>query len=102
MFSVPLWLEPFSAAQRAGQQLMKIIPARLALDAEAARIVRAAPQAALHLSEYRKLEPGRFEEMFFFDHPSGHTRIFNAMRWKAEHPESASSEEMNRQIFEKK
>ena len=45
-------------------------------------------QAALHLSEYRKLEPGPVEEMLFFDHPSGHTRIFNAMRWKAEHPET--------------
>jgi STE24 endopeptidase len=45
-------------------------------------------QTALKLSEYRKLEPGRFEEMFFFDHPSGRTRIFTAMRWKAEHPET--------------
>jgi len=47
-------------------------------------------QAALHLSEYRKMEPGRLEEMLFFDHPSGRTRIFNAMRWKAEHPETWS------------
>ena len=47
-------------------------------------------QAALHLSEYRKLEPGPLEEIVFFDHPSGHTRIFAAMRWKAEHPETWS------------
>jgi STE24 endopeptidase len=45
-------------------------------------------QVALKLSEYRKLEPGRFEEFFFYDHPSGRTRIFTAMRWKAEHPET--------------
>ncbi|HXN55298.1 MAG TPA: M48 family metallopeptidase [Myxococcales bacterium] len=45
-------------------------------------------QAALHLSEYRKLEPGRLEEVLFFDHPSGRTRIYSAMRWKAEHPET--------------
>ena len=45
-------------------------------------------QTALKLSEYRKLEPGRLEEMVFFDHPSGRTRIFTAMRWKAEHPET--------------
>jgi STE24 endopeptidase len=45
-------------------------------------------QTALKLSEYRKLEPGRFEEFFFYDHPSGRTRIFTAMRWKAEHPET--------------
>jgi STE24 endopeptidase len=44
-------------------------------------------QTALKLSEYRKLEPGPLEEMVFFDHPSGRTRIFSAMRWKAEHPE---------------
>jgi len=36
------------------------------------------------LSEYRKLEPGPVEEYLLFDHPSGHTRILAAMRWKAE------------------
>jgi len=41
--------------------------------------------AALHLGEYRKLSPGPIEEFIFFDHPSGRTRIFSAMRWKAEH-----------------
>jgi len=47
-------------------------------------------QMALKLSEYRKLEPGPLEEIVFFDHPSGRTRIFTAMRWKAEHPETWS------------
>jgi STE24 endopeptidase len=41
-------------------------------------------QIAIKLSEYRKLDPGPWEEKIFFDHPSGHTRIFTAMRWKAE------------------
>jgi STE24 endopeptidase len=41
-------------------------------------------QAAIHLSEYRKMNPGPVEEWIFFDHPSGHTRILSAMRWKAE------------------
>jgi Zn-dependent protease with chaperone function len=54
------------------------------------------------LGEYRKLDPEPFEEFVFYDHPSGRTRITAAMRWKAEHPESASSEEMSRLIFEKK
>lgn len=54
------------------------------------------------LGEYRKLDPGPIEELIFYDHPSGRTRITAAMRWKAEHPESASLEEMNRQIFQKK
>ncbi len=40
---------------------------------------------ALKLGEYRKLSPGPLEEMIFFDHPSGRTRIYTSMRWKAEH-----------------
>ena len=39
----------------------------------------------LLLSEYRKLDPTPLEEIVFYDHPSGRTRIFNAMRWKAAH-----------------
>jgi STE24 endopeptidase len=53
----------------------------------------------LMVGEYRKLDPGRVEEFIFFDHPSGRTRITAAMRWKAEHPQSASPEEMVRPIF---
>jgi STE24 endopeptidase len=41
-------------------------------------------QGAIHLGEYRKMSPGPLEEWFFYDHPSGRTRIYNAMRWKAE------------------
>jgi STE24 endopeptidase len=41
-------------------------------------------QAAIHLGEYRKMNPGPAEEFLFFDHPSGHNRIYAAMRWKAE------------------
>ena len=40
---------------------------------------------ALKLSEYRKLAPGKWEEIIFFDHPSGYNRILMSMRWKAEH-----------------
>ena len=39
----------------------------------------------LKLGDYRKLDPGPVEEFIFFDHPSGRTRIYAAMRWKAEH-----------------
>jgi STE24 endopeptidase len=39
----------------------------------------------LMLGEYRKLDPSPLEEVIFFDHPSGRTRITAAMRWKAEH-----------------
>ena len=41
--------------------------------------------AMLKLSTYRKLEPGQWEEIVFFDHPSGHTRVHDAMVWKKEH-----------------
>jgi STE24 endopeptidase len=41
-------------------------------------------QAAIHLGEYRKMNPGPLEEWVFFDHPSGRNRIYSAMRWKAE------------------
>jgi STE24 endopeptidase len=37
--------------------------------------------AAMRLSSYRKLEPTRFEEIVFFDHPSGYTRVYDSMRW---------------------
>jgi STE24 endopeptidase len=41
--------------------------------------------AMLKLSTYRKLEPGKWEEIVFFDHPSGRTRVMDAMVWKKEH-----------------
>jgi len=41
-------------------------------------------QGAIHLGEYRKMNPGPMEEWVFFDHPSGRNRIYAAMRWKAE------------------
>ena len=46
-------------------------------------------QAALHLSEYRKMQPGPVEEFVFYDHPSGWNRIERAMVWKAEHLDDA-------------
>jgi STE24 endopeptidase len=41
--------------------------------------------AMLKLSTYRKLEPGTWEELVFYDHPSGRTRVMDAMVWKKEH-----------------
>jgi STE24 endopeptidase len=52
------------------------------------------------LGEYRKLDPGPVEEFIFFDHPSGRTRITAAMRWKAEHLDTASPEEVARPLFD--
>lgn len=41
--------------------------------------------AAVQLSEYRKMHPGRLEEVIMYDHPSGYDRIRRAMEWKKEH-----------------
>lgn len=42
-------------------------------------------RVAMRLSEYRKLEPGRLEEIIFFTHPSGYNRVRASMEWKARH-----------------
>jgi STE24 endopeptidase len=40
---------------------------------------------AMKLSEYRKIEPSALEEILFFDHPSGRSRVRMSMEWKARH-----------------
>jgi STE24 endopeptidase len=42
---------------------------------------------SMKLSAYRKINPGYWEEIIFFDHPSGKTRVLTAMKWKAENLE---------------
>lgn len=44
-------------------------------------------RVAMRLSEYRKINPGHWEEILFFDHPSGRARVSMAMRYKAENLE---------------
>lgn len=46
--------------------------------------------AAMKISSYRKIAPGPLEEMLFFDHPSGKTRVRMAMQWKKDHVPNAS------------
>lgn len=57
---------------------------------DAARQPDGFAKVALRLSEYRKLEPGAWEEAIFFDHPSGRTRIRMAMQWKKDHVPNAT------------
>ena len=52
---------------------------------EAAREPDGFAMTAMQLSEYRKIEPTALEEVLFFDHPSGRTRVTMAMEWKAKH-----------------
>lgn len=50
-------------------------------------------QAAIHLSEYRKMRPGSLEEWVFYDHPSGYNRIHSAMVWKSQNLDLYGSQE---------
>jgi STE24 endopeptidase len=52
---------------------------------DAAREPDGFAMTAMQLSEYRKIEPAAWEELLFFDHPSGRTRVRMAMEWKAKH-----------------
>jgi Zn-dependent protease with chaperone function len=53
---------------------------------DAAREPYGFASVSMRLSVYRKLEPGRLEEIIFYDHPSGRDRVERAMRWLADHP----------------
>lgn len=55
---------------------------------EAARQPDGFASIAMKLSQYRKIEPSALEEFFFFDHPSGRTRVRMSMDWKAENVEN--------------
>jgi STE24 endopeptidase len=50
----------------------------------AAREPYGAAMAAMRVSTYRKLRPGRVEEFVFYDHPSGYERVHRAMTWLRE------------------
>jgi STE24 endopeptidase len=52
---------------------------------DASRQPDAAATTFLKLGEYRDLEPAPWVELLLFDHPSGRSRIRNAMEWKREH-----------------
>jgi STE24 endopeptidase len=47
--------------------------------------------AAMRLSTYRKIHPGRFEEFMFYDHPSGYERVHGAMIWLKENQGASSA-----------
>ena len=51
----------------------------------AARQPHGFAMAAMRLSTYRKINPGPWEEIIFYDHPSGYARVKMAMTWFKEH-----------------
>ncbi len=57
----------------------------------AAREPNGFAMAAMRLSTYRKLRPGRWEEVVFYDHPSGYTRVHNSMLWLAHNPDNPTA-----------
>jgi STE24 endopeptidase len=86
---LPLLVALFSVYGFALTPLFNTITRSMEAEADAfglnaARQPDGAAQAALHLAEYRKMQPGAVEEVIFFDHPSGWNRIHRAMVWKAE------------------
>jgi STE24 endopeptidase len=57
----------------------------------AAREPHAFASAAMRLAAYRKLEPSDLEELVFYDHPSGRTRVRMSMTWFAENPSAGAA-----------
>jgi STE24 endopeptidase len=91
---MPLLVALFSVYGFALTPLFNTITRSMEAEADAfglnaARQPDGAAQAALHLAEYRKMQPGPVEEVIFFDHPSGWNRIHRAMVWKAENLSAA-------------
>jgi STE24 endopeptidase len=88
--SLPLLVALFSVASLLGTPITNTIVRTNEQEADmfglnAARQPDGFASVAMKLSEYRKIEPTPLEEILFFDHPSGRTRVQSAMRWKAEH-----------------
>ena len=57
----------------------------------AAREPNGFAMSAMRLSTYRKLRPGPLEEIVFYDHPSGYTRVHNSMQWLAENQDNPTA-----------
>lgn len=57
----------------------------------AAREPHGFAMAAMRLSTYRKINPGYWEEVIFYDHPSGYTRVHNSMLWLQENQDNATA-----------
>lgn len=49
--------------------------------------------AAMRLSTYRKIRPGYWEEILFYDHPSGYARVHASMLWFKENQDNPTANE---------
>jgi STE24 endopeptidase len=57
----------------------------------AAREPNGFAMSAMRLSTYRKIKPGTLEEIVFYDHPSGYTRVHNSMIWLKENQDNPTA-----------
>jgi STE24 endopeptidase len=57
----------------------------------AAREPNGFAMAAMRLSAYRKIRPGRLEEIVFYDHPSGYQRVHASMLWLKENQDNPTA-----------
>lgn len=48
--------------------------------------------AAMRLSTYRKIQPGFWEEVIFYTHPSGYNRVRSSMLWLQENQDFAAGQ----------
>jgi STE24 endopeptidase len=57
----------------------------------AAREPNGFAMTAMRLSTYRKIHPGPLEEVIFYDHPSGYTRVRSSMIWLKENQDNPTA-----------
>jgi len=57
----------------------------------AAREPNGFAMAAMRLSTYRKIHPGYWEEVIFYDHPSGYARVHGSMLWLKENQDNPTA-----------
>jgi STE24 endopeptidase len=57
----------------------------------AAREPNGFAMSAMRLSTYRKIHPGHWEEIVFYDHPSGYERVHGSMLWLKENQDNPTA-----------
>ncbi|AVP98189.1 peptidase [Ahniella affigens] len=86
---LPLALAILSLFMYAASPLLNSVVRQAEAEADmyglnAAREPHGFAMAAMRLSTYRKIHPGPWEEVIFYDHPSGYDRVLRSMQWLAE------------------
>jgi STE24 endopeptidase len=93
---LPLAVAIFTAFAAIASPLLNSIVRQAEAEADAyglnaAREPNGFAMAAMRLSTYRKIKPGYWEEVFFYDHPSGYTRVHSSMQWLKENQENTTA-----------